>query len=199
MPVPQQFISRTETIERAVEVEVEGDDLRLLRSERIVVICRLLWCERRVLLRLLLAALVVSVVISLLLPPTYESTAVLIPSEPPAIGAMAKLGELGNIASLAAGGGDLLGALLQRIGELAQPIGAFLNRGLAPGIEGSTRGVGGAIHIGCRSLGDRSDHFFCRGGENVDGSGPGLSLPFAADIEFASVCGLWLCAGHVGL
>jgi len=109
MPVAQQFISRTETIERAVEVEVEGDDLRLLRSERIVVICRLLWCERRVLLRLLLAALVVSVVISLLLPPTYESTAVLIPSEPPAIGAMAKLGELGNIASLAAGGGDLLG------------------------------------------------------------------------------------------
>ena len=107
MPSSQQFISRTEVMERAVEIESTA--VPALPVERILQTCRLLWDERRFLLRLLLAALSGSIVVSLILPPTYESTAVLIPSEPPTVGAMAKLGGLGNIASLAAGGGELLG------------------------------------------------------------------------------------------
>lgn len=107
MTPSQPFISRTDVIERAVEIE---PTLRPPAPvERILAAGRLLWDERRFLLRVLWAALAGSIVISLLLRATYESTAVLIPSEPPTIGTMAKLGELGNIASLAAGGGELLG------------------------------------------------------------------------------------------
>jgi len=100
-------ISRTEILDRRVELEPQL--LPALPIERILHACRLLWEERRFCLRLLLVALVGSIVVSLLLPPTYESNAVLIPSEPPSIGAMAKMGSLGNIASLAAGGGELMG------------------------------------------------------------------------------------------
>ena len=100
-------ISRTEILDRRVELEPQL--LPAQPIERILHACRLLWEERRFCLRLLLVALVGSIVVSLLLPPTYESNAVLIPSEPPSIGAMAKMGSLGNIASLAAGGGELMG------------------------------------------------------------------------------------------
>jgi capsule polysaccharide export protein KpsE/RkpR len=107
VPSSQQFIARTDVIDRAVESEPCA--LPTVPIERVLRTCRLLWDERRFCLRLLLTALVGAIVVSLLLPPTYESNAVLIPSEPPTIGAMAKMGSLGNIASLAAGGGELLG------------------------------------------------------------------------------------------
>ena len=107
MPPTQPFISRTDVIERNVEIEHRA--LPAPPIEVVLRTCRQLWDERRFCLRLLLAALAGSVMVSLLLPPTYESTAVLIPSEPPTIGAMAKMGSLGNIASLATGGGELLG------------------------------------------------------------------------------------------
>src|SRR5258708_454099 len=107
MPPTQPFISRTDVIERNVEIEHRA--LPAPPIEVVLRTCRQLWDERRFCLRLLLAALAGSTMVSLLLPPTYESTAVLIPSEPPTVGAMAKMGSLGNIASLAAGGGEVLG------------------------------------------------------------------------------------------
>src|SRR5258706_25718 len=107
MSSPQPPISGGEILDGRVELEPQL--LPALPIERILHACRLLWEERRFCLRLLLVALVGSIVVSLLLPPTYESNAVLIPSEPPSIGAMAKMGSLGNIASLAAGGGELMG------------------------------------------------------------------------------------------
>jgi capsule polysaccharide export protein KpsE/RkpR len=92
--------------------QVPGGEFAITRSRDLLIEClRLLWNERRLIARTLLAGLLLGTLLALLLPKRYESSAVLMPPDSQSSSGMAMIAALtartGN--GLGAFAGDLLG------------------------------------------------------------------------------------------
>ena len=78
---------------------------------------------------------------------------------------------------------EVLGVLLDDVGDLVQDDGALRLGGLAPALEGSPCGVDGAVDVLLRSVRDGGELFAVGRAEHIKGLPIGGRGPFAADIE----------------
>jgi uncharacterized protein involved in exopolysaccharide biosynthesis len=101
-----KFTTERKTLPTAIESVPNS----LSSGEQLVRTTRLLWTKRSFILGFVFFAFLASVVVSLILPPVYESSTILIPSQPPSMGSLSNLqGSVHDIVSAAANTGDLLG------------------------------------------------------------------------------------------
>jgi capsule polysaccharide export protein KpsE/RkpR len=109
MPTATHFGSEAGTVEATPDPSATPPTA----AELVITTLKKFWAERRFLGTLMIAGLVVSVIVCLILPPQYESTTVLIPSESAGSNPLAMMGgggSLQNMVAAASNLGDLVGS-----------------------------------------------------------------------------------------